>query len=81
MLVAVAGELDEAFQLLFAFDFAGHGLIALVGGGDEPEEAELEGHGFAKFFIPHDAVPLVRGSLRDPGNVVKWAYRMFPGIL
>ena len=64
MLVAVAGELDEVFELFFAFDFAGHGLIALVGGGDEPEEAELEGHGFAKIFFPHDVFPLRRGSRR-----------------
>ena len=80
-MVAVACELNEALQLLFAFHLAGHRLIALVGGGDEPEQAELEGHGFAKFRIPHDAVPLLRGSLSDPGIVVKWAYRMFPAIL
>jgi len=81
VLVAVAGELDKALQLLFAFQFPGHRLIALVGGGDEPEQTELEGHCFAKFRIPHSAVPLLRGSLSDPGSIVKWAYRMFHGNL
>lgn len=57
-LVAVAGELDEVFELFLAFVFAGYGLIAFVGRGDEPEEAQLEGHQFAKFFFPHGAFPL-----------------------
>lgn len=59
-LVAVAGELDEVFELFLAFVFAGHGLIAFVGCRDKPEEAQLEGHQFAKFFFPHGAFPLWR---------------------
>lgn len=81
-LVAVAGELGEVFQLFLAFVFAWHGLIAFVGGGDEPEEAQLERHHLAEFFFPHMCIPSVAGSSETiPSTVVKWAYRKFPGIL